>query len=58
MITERSKPPTRMSEQLAHRLSELYGPCIGCEDCYGFCPALIEALMVPDAILNRKPDPQ
>lgn len=29
------------------------GPCLGCADCRGLCAALIEALCVPDVVLNR-----
>jgi hypothetical protein len=29
------------------------GPCLGCEGCRGTCAALIEAMSVPDAVLNR-----
>lgn len=29
------------------------GPCIGCKDCRGLCPALIEVLALPEAILAR-----
>ncbi len=54
MSIEHSKAPARLSTELARRLNELYGPCIECEECHGLCPALIEALMLPDAILNRK----
>jgi ferredoxin len=58
MPIEHSKAPSRLSAKLARQLNELYGPCIECEECYGLCPALIEALMLPDAILNRRTGPQ
>ena len=54
MSIEHSRAPARLSAELARRLNQLYGPCIECEECHGLCPALIEALMLPDAILNRK----
>ncbi|MEN9062934.1 hypothetical protein [Ponticoccus litoralis] len=29
------------------------GPCLGCPGCRGICAALIEALSVPEVVLNR-----
>jgi formate hydrogenlyase subunit 6/NADH:ubiquinone oxidoreductase subunit I len=29
------------------------GPCIGCKDCRGLCPALMEMIALPEAILSR-----
>jgi len=34
-------------------LSLQIGPCIGCNDCTGLCSALIDALTLPDIILNK-----
>lgn len=38
--------------ELARELGQL-GCCIGCDGCRGMCPALVEALALPDAILAR-----
>lgn len=56
MTIQRSKPPSRRTEELSRRLGELYGPCIACAECHGMCPSLIEALMLPDMILNKETD--
>jgi len=40
-------------EHLALQVSNLQGPCVGCQNCTGLCTALIDALTLPDVILNR-----
>jgi len=56
MTIQRSKPPSNRTDELARRLNDLYGPCIACAECHGMCPALIEALILPDVILNKETD--
>lgn len=38
---------------LASELAMLQGPCVGCEGCEGMCKELIEAIVLPDAILKK-----
>lgn len=52
MSIKRGKPPAGLTEALSGKLHGLYGPCIECEECFGLCPSLIEALMLPDAVLK------
>lgn len=42
------------SGQLAHEVSALRDFCIGCKSCTGLCPALAEALHLPDIVLKGK----
>ncbi|WP_233270630.1 hypothetical protein [Chachezhania sediminis] len=53
MIIDRTQAPRSLSDDLSRQLSALYGPCIDCADCNGLCHELIEALMLPGAVLNR-----
>ena len=53
MKIRRHRAATPRTDHLAQQLSSLQGPCIGCENCTGLCMALIDALTVPDIILNR-----
>lgn len=39
-------------ETIAAAAALVKGPCIGCPGCRGMCDALIEALSVPEAVLN------
>lgn len=41
-------------EGIAKEVSCMVGPCVGCTECQGLCTALIEAMTVPDIILNSK----
>ncbi len=54
MEINRSQAPTPRVQALSVEISGLNGPCVGCSDCVGLCPALIEALVLPDVILTRK----
>lgn len=38
---------------LASDLAILQGPCVGCTDCEGLCRDLIDALVLPDAVLKK-----
>ncbi|NRB20049.1 MAG: hypothetical protein HRU33_21515 [Rhodobacteraceae bacterium] len=53
MKIRRYRAATPRIEHLAQQVSSLQGPCIGCQNCTGLCLALIEALTVPDIILNK-----
>lgn len=53
MKIDRGRPGAANSEKLAEVLNTLYGPCIECSECHGLCPSLIEALMLPDAVLKK-----
>jgi len=53
LIINRDKSPTVHTGGLAEELASLNGPCVGCKDCKGLCPALIVALVLPDLILSR-----
>lgn len=54
MQIDRLKADTRHLDALAAELNALQGPCVGCRDCAGLCPALIEALFVPELVLGRR----
>jgi hypothetical protein len=41
---------------LTTEIAKLQGPCVGCTDCNGLCKELLDALIVPDLVLTRKPD--
>ncbi len=56
MMINRGKPKSEMTEDLARRLNNLYGPCIQCDECHGICPALIDALLLPDIIVRKETD--
>ncbi|MGV6849753.1 MAG: hypothetical protein ACWA5A_15370 [Marinibacterium sp.] len=56
MKIERGKPKTDLTEDLSRRLLTLYGPCIQCDECHGLCPALIDALLLPEIIVRRDMD--
>lgn len=53
MKIDRRKSDGRHVQALAGELSTLQGPCVGCADCVGLCPALIDALILPDLILSK-----
>ncbi|WP_199525954.1 hypothetical protein [Rhodosalinus halophilus] len=38
---------------VAREMGDLEGPCVGCRDCRGLCPALIEAMTLPEIVLGR-----
>lgn len=42
---------------LTTEITKLNGPCIGCTECDGLCKELIEALVVPELVLSKKPKP-
>ena len=52
MKIDRSFPPSPHSKELLSKLNEIYGPCLACKDCRGFCAELIEALMLPEFIVK------
>lgn len=52
MNTKRNVGHAPRVTEVARELGEI-GCCIGCEDCRGLCQALIEAIALPDAVLNR-----
>ncbi len=54
MMIDRKTAHAPKSASLVTKVAGLQGPCVGCKDCTGLCPALIEALVLPDIIL-RKP---
>ena len=56
MPIDRSKPATPRVSTLAIELSDLHGPCVGCCDCMGLCTALIDALVIPDLVLSKRPE--
>ncbi|MFC6639497.1 hypothetical protein [Sulfitobacter sediminilitoris] len=43
------------SRALAKDLSQLPGPCVGCEGCQGVCAALIDAMLLPEIVLRDRP---
>jgi hypothetical protein len=53
MKISRHRAPTPRMEHLALQISSLQGPCVGCQNCTGLCKELIDALTLPDIILNR-----
>ncbi|WP_428926875.1 hypothetical protein [Marinibacterium sp. SX1] len=52
MKIDRSFVPSPRSQELLAKLDDIHGPCLGCADCNGFCAELIEALMLPDAVIR------
>jgi hypothetical protein len=56
MNVTRSQTGTGQMATLAQDLARLNAPCVGCADCRGLCRALIEAMVLPDLILNRRRD--
>lgn len=54
MDIDRSAPNTIHTDPLMASMSQLQGPCIGCTECTGFCAALLEALTLPDMILDPR----
>lgn len=53
MKIRRHRIATPHMEHLALQVSTLQGPCVGCQNCTGLCTALIDALTLPEIILNR-----
>ena len=58
MKISRHRVTTPRIDHLALQVSSLQGPCVGCQNCTGLCAALIDALTLPDIILNRNTDSQ
>ncbi|MCR8825015.1 hypothetical protein [Pseudosulfitobacter koreensis] len=54
MQTKRTVAHAPQTRLLAADLASLQGPCIGCKGCEGLCQALIDAMLVPDMILNGR----
>ncbi len=54
MQTKRIVAHAPHTHALAADLAALHGPCIGCKGCEGLCQALIDAMLVPDIILNGR----
>ncbi|WP_418594006.1 hypothetical protein [Ponticoccus sp. (in: a-proteobacteria)] len=52
MQTERFCGHAPRAKELSRELLSS-GPCLGCPGCRGICAALIEALSVPEVVLNR-----
>lgn len=53
MHTDRLIGHAPRSRDVGEKIISTNGACIGCKGCTGLCHALIEALSVPDAILDR-----
>jgi len=53
MKITRSQAQTPCITALAHKMTTLNGPCIGCDGCQGICAELIETLTVPEVILTK-----
>jgi len=53
MKIERKAGAAPRVAQLAREISRLDGPCMGCEGCRGLCVAIIEAMTLPDVVLDR-----
>ncbi|MFW2541953.1 hypothetical protein ACN2XU_04870 [Primorskyibacter sp. 2E107] len=53
MHSERKIGHAPRTTAIGQQIIAMQGPCIGCKGCQGLCEALIEALSVPDVILNR-----
>jgi hypothetical protein len=53
MSINRGKAPSHCTDELARKMADLRGPCIGCKDCKGLCRDLLELLMLPDIILTK-----
>ncbi|MDX2482164.1 hypothetical protein [Antarcticimicrobium sediminis] len=58
MTISRTKSETPRLNALSVEISQLNGPCVGCDDCGGLCVALIDALVLPDVILRKKRESQ
>lgn len=41
---------------LAQQIATMRGGCVGCDECRGICPALIEAMTLPGAVLGARDD--
>ena len=54
MMTERQIGHAPRTQALGKEIMSVQGPCIGCKECTGLCAALIEALSLPDMVLNRR----
>ena len=52
MSITRSRGETRRTEALATQIAGMATPCVGCTNCRGLCQELIEAIVLPDLILN------
>ena len=52
----RSRGETRRTEALAIQIAGMGTPCVGCRNCRGLCRELIEAIVLPDIILNEARD--
>ena len=53
MTSDRKIGYAPRTQALGKELVSVQGPCIGCKGCTGLCAALIEAMSVPDTVLNR-----
>jgi len=58
MKISRNRAPTPNINSLSAQISGLHGPCVGCQNCTGICQALIDALVLPDLILNKTANSQ
>ncbi|WP_223426759.1 hypothetical protein [Tateyamaria pelophila] len=54
MSTSREIGHAPRVQALAKEINTLTGPCVGCTECDGLCHALIEALVVPGIVLQRR----
>jgi hypothetical protein len=52
----RSRGETVRTEALAAEIAGMGTPCVGCRNCRGLCRELIEAIVVPDIVLNETRD--
>ena len=50
----RGAPATPRTDVLACHFQALGGTCIGCHGCIGICTALLDVVMLPDAVLKPK----
>ncbi|MFP4274354.1 MAG: hypothetical protein ACLFRU_04945 [Paracoccaceae bacterium] len=53
MKVERKAGAAPRVAQLARDIGCVEGPCMGCADCRGLCPAIIEAMTLPEIVLRR-----
>ncbi len=53
MKISHDRASTPHMDHLSLQIGSLQGPCIGCSGCTGLCNALIDALTLPDIILNK-----
>jgi len=53
MKISHNRATTPHMDHLSLQIGGLQSPCIGCNDCTGLCSALIDALTLPDIILNK-----